>query len=267
MEFIVNFLKGIAISISQIVPGVSGGTIAIVLGIYDKLIHAINTIIKDFKNQGKFLVQVGLGIVVGMFLFSSLINNLIDKFPIQIGYLFIGIILGGAPLMFKKATVKGFTKKSLIFLVMGVIIALLLSGDGEDKSDIIRTLTVSNFIWLFVGGIVFAISLILPGISGSFMLLILGLYETFTTAISEFNILILLPIGIGALIGTLATARIIEYLLKKFPEGTYMMIFGFVLASVTGVFPGVSLWESIVGVIVGIIGFIGTVKISNIESK
>lgn len=262
MEILMNILKGLVISISQIVPGVSGGTIAIVLGIYDKLIHAVNNIIKDFKNQYKILLQVGAGAILGMFIFSNIINIVIDKYPIQIGYMFIGVILGGAPLMYKKSTEKGFDKKNIIYLVLGIIIALLLSGNGVDNSNVIRELSISNALWLFVAGFIIAVALILPGISGSFMLLVLGLYNTVMAAISELNIMILIPIAIGGIVGTLLTARLIEWLLKKFPGQTYMMIFGFVLASVIGVFPGFDLYRSLIGVVLGILGFMFTYIIS-----
>lgn len=265
MEFLKNFLKGIAISISQIVPGVSGGTIAMILGIYDKLLHAINNILSDFKNQYKILLQVFLGAIIGIFLFSNLVKILFEKYPIQIGYLFIGVILGGAPLMFKKATVKGFNKKNIVYLLIGIIIVLMMGSPNNDASSIITKLTLLRFIWLFIGGVVVAIALILPGISGSFMLYILGLYNTVLTAVSEFNILILIPIALGGIIGTLLTARIIEGLLIKYPQQTYILIFGFILGSVFSIFPGFSFVQSLIGIILGIIGFGFTYYISRNE--
>ncbi len=105
MNFMKNFFKGVAISISQIVPGVSGGTIAMILGIYDKLLHAVNNIFKDFKNQYKILLEVGIGAIIGIILFSNIVKTLFDKYPIPIGYLFIGVILGGAPLIYRKAKI------------------------------------------------------------------------------------------------------------------------------------------------------------------
>lgn len=93
MNLIKNFLKGVAISISQIVPGVSGGTIAMILGVYDKLLHAVNNIVKDFKNQYKILLQVGIGAIFGIFLFSNIVKTLFDNYPIPIGYLFVGVII------------------------------------------------------------------------------------------------------------------------------------------------------------------------------
>ncbi len=265
MEFLKNFLKGVAISISQIVPGVSGGTIAMILGIYDKLLHAVNNIIKDFKNQYKILMQVGIGAVVGIFLFSNVVKTLFDNFPIPVGYLFIGVILGGAPLMFRKATVKGFKKSSFLYLVAGIIIVLMMGTPNNDASAIITSLSIGNFLWLFIGGVVVAIALILPGISGSFMLYVLGLYNTVITAVVQMNIPVLIPIAIGGIVGTLATAKIIEILLLKYPQQTYILIFGFILGSVFSVFPGVDGLSSVIGVILGIGGFIFTYYISRNE--
>ena len=265
MNILKNFFKGVAISISQLVPGVSGGTIAMILGIYDKLLHAVNNIIKDFKNQYKILLEVGIGAIVGIFAFSRIVKFLFDKFPIQVGYLFVGVILGGAPLMFRKATVKGFKKTNIVYLLTGIIAVLMMGEPDNDASSIVTKLNLLNFIWLFGGGFVVAVALILPGISGSFMLYVLGLYNTVITALVQFNIPLLIPIAIGGIVGTLATSRIIEMLLLKFPEQTYMLIFGFILGSVSSVFPGVDGFNSIIGVILAIIGFIFTYYISRNE--
>lgn len=265
MYFLKNFLKGVAISISQLVPGVSGGTIAMILGIYDKLLHAVNNIIKDFKNQYMILLQVGLGAVFGIFFFSKIVKMLFDKYPIPIGYLFIGVILGGAPLMFKKATVNGFNKKNILYLVLGIVVVLMMGTPDNDASAVITNLNFINFIWLFIGGVVVAIALILPGISGSFMLYILGLYNTVMTAVSDVNIPILLTLALGGIVGTLLTARIIELLLIKFPEQTYILIFGFILGSVFSVFPGIDGVSSVIGVVLAIAGFSFTYYISRNE--
>ena len=265
MNILKNFFKGIAISISQLVPGVSGGTIAMILGIYDKLLHAVNNITKDFKNQYRILLEVGFGAIVGIFAFSRIVKTLFENYPIQVGYLFIGVILGGAPLMFKKATSKGFKTTSIIYLLLGFIIVIMMRTPDNDASSIITSLNLLNFIWLFVGGFVVAVALILPGISGSFMLYVLGLYNTVITSVVEFNIPILIPIAIGGIIGTLVTSKTIEILLIKFPEQTYILIFGFILGSVFSVFPGVDGMKSIVGIILAIIGFIFTYYISRNE--
>ncbi|MBU5454105.1 MAG: DUF368 domain-containing protein [Clostridiales bacterium] len=262
METVKNFLKGVVISISQLVPGVSGGTIAMIFGIYDKLLHAVNNILKDFKNQYRLLLEVGLGAVIGIFAFSNIVKTLFDNFPIQIGYLFIGVILGGAPLMYRKAAVKGLKKSSILYLIAGFVIVYMMGTPNNDASAVIQNLTPLNFLYLFLGGVVVAIALILPGISGSFMLFVLGLYNTVITAVAQLNIPILIPIAIGGIVGTLVTARFIEILLLKFPEQTYILIFGFILGSVFSVFPGIDGMKSVIGIILAIIGFIFTYYIS-----
>lgn len=262
MNFI-NFLKGIAISISQLIPGVSGGTIAIILGIYDKLLHAVNNILKDFKNQYKLLLEVGFGAVVGILLFSSIIEVAFNKYPIQLGYLFIGIILGGAPLMYKKSKIKKIRISNVLYFISGFIIVYFMGKLNSGVSDeIITTLTLTSTLLLFLGGILIAVALILPGISGSFMLYVLGLYGTVLSAINQRNIIVLIPLLLGGIAGTLMTSNIIEKLLLKYPEQTYILIFGFILGSVFSVFPGFAFPQSIVGIILGILGFIFIYKIS-----
>lgn len=265
MEFSKNFLRGIVISIAQVIPGVSGGTIAMILGIYDKLIHAVNNILSDFKNQYKILFQVGIGAVLGILIFSNLIGFLLENYSIQLGYLFIGIILGGAPLMFRKATINGFNKINLVYLILGIIVVMLMSTNSTDNSTIITSVNLLTFIELFLAGIVIAIALILPGISGSFILLVLGLYNTVIIAVSEFNIPILIPILLGGIVGTLGTAKVIETLLNKYSGQTYMLIGGFILGSVFGVFPGYDGIKSLIGIGLGVIGFVATYYISKNE--
>ena len=150
-------------------------------------------------------------------------------------------------------------------MIIGIIAVMIMSGNYKSNSELITSLTIVNFMWLFIGGFIIAIALILPGISGSFMLLILGLYNTVITSITEFNIPILIPILLGGLVGTVATARAIERLLSKFPNETYMIILGFILGSIVEVFPGFNGFESVVGIILGIIGFVFIYFISRNE--
>ena len=141
----------------------------------------------------------------------------------------------------------------------------MMGTPNNDASAVIQTLTPLNFLYLFLGGVVIAIALILPGISGSFMLYILGLYNTVITAVTQLNIPVLIPIALGGIVGALATSRILEMILIKFPEQTDILIFGFILGSVFSVFPGIDGMKSVVGVVLGIIGFIFTYYISRNE--
>lgn len=239
MKHIVNFFKGIVVGIATLVPGVSGGTMAIVLGIYDDLIHAVASFFKDIKKHTIFLFEVGLGALLALLLFSRLLENVIEKYPEIMGFLFIGIICGGLPVLYKKATEQKNDWKDFIFLILGFIIVLIMSGDSETTTALATSKGFLSIVFLLIGGIIIAIALILPGISASFMLLTLNLYNVTLSAINNKDIPFLVPLGIGVVVGTLATARAIEKLLIKYPGKTYMLILGFVIGSLIPVFPGI----------------------------
>lgn len=257
MNFVSLVWKGMLMSISQLIPGVSGSTIAIILGVYDRLLAAINNIWSDFRQHSRLLFGIGIGAVAGILLFSKIIKWLLEQYPVPLGLLFIGVIIGGAPLMYRKASESGLNHWNWIYFFIGFGIVLLMGMPVESNSEAIRTLDLQTGLLLFLGGIVFAIALILPGISGSFMLLVLGLYETLIVAADEKNLLILSVIGIGAVAGTLLTARAIETMLQRFPQQSYLLILGFILGSVFEIFPGwpVGVSEWLISVVVLIVGF------------
>ncbi|QAA33293.1 DUF368 domain-containing protein [Clostridium manihotivorum] len=269
MKYLSSILKGVFIGIATVVPGVSGGTMAIILGIYDDLIHAMGSFFTDWKKHSLFLLQVGLGGLIGIGLLSKLLETIIGRYPTMMQYLFIGIIIGGLPVLYNKANTK--VKKStadFIFLLLGFAIVFLLGSDPNTVSTMASGKETSNLLFLFISGIVIAIALILPGISASFMLLTLGLYETTLKAINTQNIAFLLPIGLGILVGTLASTKLIEKFLNKYPNKAYMLIIGFVLGSLIAVFPGIPVgWDIISSTIAFIIGLSGihlfSSKVSN----
>lgn len=261
----INFLKGIAVGIATLVPGVSGGTMAIVLGIYDDLIHAVGSFFENIKKHTIFLFEVGLGALAALLLFSKLLENVTTKYPVIMGFLFIGIICGGLPVLYKKATAEKQSFTDLIFLVIGFIIVLVMSGEAETTTAMATAQGLSSVIFLLIGGIIIAVALILPGISASFMLLALNLYNVTLSAINNRNIPFLVPLGIGIVIGALGTARTIEKLLKRYPGKTYMLILGFVAGSLISVFPREGLLAAVSGkdiltivlsIVVLVIGFL-----------
>jgi putative membrane protein len=238
MKIIINFLMGIVISVSTLVPGVSGGTMAIILGIYDDLIHAIGSFFEDWKKHSILIIEIALGGLVGILLFSRLIEIVINNYPIQTRFFFIGVVVGGIPVLYKRATSQGKNPSDSLFLIIGLVIALGMAAKPQVASTMATTGGAISFIFLIIAGIVMAVALILPGISGAFMLLILGLYDVTVRAINTRNIVFLIPLSIGILIGTIATTKTIEKLLKNYPGKTYMLILGFVLGSVLPIYPG-----------------------------
>lgn len=258
MKHIINFLKGIAVGIATLVPGVSGGTMAIILGIYDSLIHAVGSFFKDWKKHTILLFEVGIGGLLGIVLFSRLMEFALDKYPYVMGFLFLGVIFGGLPVLYRKSVASEKRDiKDYIYLILGFAIVLLMTSKPEFTNNIATSHDILSMIFLFIGGIILAVALVLPGISGSFMLLALGIYDITINAINDRNILFLVPLGLGVAAGTLGTAKLIETVLKKYPGKTYMMILGFVLGSLIPVFPGIPTgFEILASIVVFFIGFI-----------
>lgn len=246
-----------ATGVAMLVPGVSGGTMAIILGIYDNLIHAVSTFFKNWKKNLIYLMVVGLGGALGFLLFSRLLENAIKSYPYVMQFLFMGVIIGGLPVLYRKAGASGKgSLKDYIFVALGFIIVLLLSAEPSEMGDMAANRGLLSMALLFVAGIIFAIALVLPGISGSFMLLVLGLYPTFLNAVNTLNIPFLIPLGLGVAAGTFGSARIIEKLLQKYPEKSYRVILGFVAGSLVRVFPGMPVSSQIIASIIAfIIGF------------
>ena len=240
MNYLKNFLKGIAAGIATLVPGVSGGTMAIILGIYDDLIHAVSSFFEDWKKNFTFLLVVGLGGVAGILLFSRLLENAITNYPYIMQFLFMGIIIGGLPVLYRKsAAISKGNIKDFIFLIIGFAVVLLMASEPTTIVNLATARGAFSMLFLFLAGIIFAIALVLPGISGSYMLLVFGLYSITLNAINTINIPFLIPLGLGVAAGTFGTAKIIERFLQKHPGKTYKLIIGFVLGSLVQVFPGI----------------------------
>ncbi|KGK87710.1 DUF368 domain-containing protein [Clostridium sp. HMP27] len=263
MKFIKNFLKGIVIGIATLVPGVSGGTMAIILGIYDDLIHSIGHFFEDIKAHTMLLLEVGLGGLTALILFSKILESALASQPFVMRFLFIGVICGGIPVLYKKSTSGKKNKGDLLFLIIGFIIVLLMGADPAATTTLATSQGVLSIVFLLIAGVVVSIALILPGISASFMLLTLNLYDVTLNAVNNRNVPFLIPLGIGVVIGVLATTRGIENLLKRYPSKTYLLILGFVIGSIIPVFPGIPGGISIVtSLIAFIIGFIAIRYIS-----
>ena len=227
-----NIFYGTVIGSSMLIAGVSGGTTAIILGIYDRLINAVSDIFKNFKENAVFLFEVAVGGITGILLFSRGLLWLTNTFHFPMTYFFMGAILGSIPLMVKKSNIGMSDIYNVSFALLGILPALLIKAvpDGIFSQDPIM---------LFVCGMIVAVALILPGISTSHILLVFGIYETALQAVSEMNVIYILLLGGGVLAGTLIFTKALGKLMQKFPSQTFMTITGFVMASVYDIFPGI----------------------------
>lgn len=259
--------KGMLIGSTMLVPGVSGGSMAMILGIYERLIRAVSSFLKDVKGNLLFLSLFVISAGVGMFLLATPILSLLETYPKAMGFFFIGAVAGGVPVIYSQARIKGVSVKYLLYILTGVLVVGLLSllETGDFKTSI--QMNQNTVLFLFVAGIIAAVALILPGISVSYLLLIMGLYHELMRAISEFDMAFLLPMGAGLLAGIVLLTRGLEVFMKKYPQMAYLIILGFVLGSLAEVFPGMpGGQEWIFCVAAGGLGFCFIYNLSKSES-
>lgn len=278
MEILRLILIGIVIGMANVIPGVSGGTLTVVFNIYDKFINAITLNVKRIIANRKFVFPLLIGMAIGVLLFSKLITVLYGRFPIQTNFFFTGLILGSMPLIFKfmlKTETEeklSVSKKIIIFVcVLAGLVALLLFSSLEsnvDKSQMISVLppiSVGLSTKIFFAGLIGAIAMIIPGISGSLLMLILGVYPIVMSGIPALfdsetmfhAFFLLLPNGIGVLLGLLIGAQIVKVLLRIAPNHTYAVIFGLLCGSAITLIPDFSV---INGFLIGFTSFISLVS-------
>ena len=226
-----NFIYGTVIGASMLIPGVSGGTTAIILGIYDRLITAVSDIFHKPKKSITLLLPVACGGAVGAALFSGAVLILIESFYSQSMFFFIGAILGCIPFLVKKSGITLSTLYHAVFALIGTILVITLRFLPESAK------TESGGMMLIVCGFIIAVAMVLPGISTSHILLVLGMYETVWGGLHNMDICFLALLGLGGVAGTLLTAKAADKAMQKFPCQTYMMIIGFVMTSVYDIYP------------------------------
>ena len=276
MEIIRLIFIGIFIGMANVIPGVSGGTLAVVFGIYEKFVNAITFNIKKLIKNWKFIIPLLGSMALGVLIFSKLIQKLYEHFPVQTNYAFTGLIIGSIPMLFKymikkenpdekfsKGKIAGIIIAALIGFAVLITFNILEQKIGGSRNEInfsLPEITIPLLLKIFIGGIIGAITMVIPGISGSLIMLIVGVYpivigaipclfakETFLHAL-----FLLLPNGIGVLIGLVSGAKLVSWLLKKVPNITYAVIFGLIVGSAVTLFPGFS---KITGVGMGIACF------------
>ncbi|MDD2490166.1 MAG: DUF368 domain-containing protein [Bacilli bacterium] len=256
-----NIFAGIFIGIANIIPGISGGTIIVILGIFDELMFSISNLIKKDNPQRKkqiiFLSQIIFGLLIGLISFANIIDYLFKNYPTQTIYGFIGLILFSIPFVIKKELPNTtwfkipFTKRknnlSVPFLIIGsliIIILMLLNKNVNDNLNIVfPTITILYLIKLFFVGNIIGSATIIPGISGAMILLILGQYHIYKGYILElltFKLNILIPlcfIGIGIIMGIVIGAKIVTWSLNKYRKETISLIIGLIIMSSLALFP------------------------------
>lgn len=234
------------VGIANIIPGVSGGTMMVAMGLYDKLIHSITHLKSEFKESMKLLLPIFAGAGIAIVVLSRIFEFLLSEYPIPTNFAFCGLIAGSLPFIFKK--VKGHTVsigKIIPFLVFFAIVILMAVLGDTKGADADVTFGLINVIKLFAVGVIAAATMVVPGVSGSMMLMLLGYYDTILKAINDFidaliafdmgglltGVGILMPFGIGVVVGIFVIAKIIEFIFSKAEIHAYYAIIGLILAS------------------------------------
>lgn len=282
MNFFKDILRGAMIGVANIIPGVSGGTMMVSMGVYDKIIWAINHIFKEFKSSVKTLLPYGIGMLASIAGLSFCITYFFERFPLPTAFLFIGLIFGGLPVIFgglkgKKANA-GAVLLFVVFFALVILLQIFGGDRGVERELVVNAGEMGIFL---IMGVITSATMIIPGVSGSMVLMALGYYtpiiaqiRLFIESLTAFDIdgllkgfAILIPFGIGVLAGILLVARLIEFLLKRYPLYTYSGILGLVIASPVAVLMGigvgaVSVSAVIVSVFTFAIGFVAAFFLS-----
>lgn len=270
MKFVLDILRGIVIGIANIIPGVSGGTMMVSMGIYDTIIYCITHIFKQFLKSLKTLLPYFIGMLIGIGGGAIILSYLFEHYSLPTNTAFIGLILGGIPAIVKHMDKKkidkiGITVALLFFLL--VIGLQLLKGQGISRALAPNLGTM--LLMVFVGAIASA-TMIIPGVSGSMVMVLLGFYDSLLLSVSNFikalrafdilamgsELLLLLPFAVGVGLGIFLVAKLIEYLLKHYFTYTYCGILGLVLASPIVVFMNVDFAQvNILHIVLSVVSF------------
>ena len=297
MKILVDIIKGMFVGIANVIPGVSGGTMAVSFGIYDKIISSVTNLFKDFKKSVKTLFPIAVGIAIGVIAFTFIIPYLLETQPFCTAAAFTGLIVGGIPAIVKslkesgeKDTHKSIPVNVIAFIILFTISIVMPFTNGDAESGILLTADAGTIIKMFFLGIIAAATMVIPGVSGSLVLMVLGYYFGIITAVKNFilglkdldwgmmldNGLVLAPFAIGCVLGIFFISKIIEWLFNNYPTATFSVILGLIVTSPVSIFYKVhqeynlsttSIIQAIVGIIVCIACIFVTIAMGKWEAK
>ena len=258
MEYIKTLIHGMLLGIANAIPGVSGGTMAVVLNIYDKIMYALS--LKNIKGNLKFLIPLGIGAVLGVFLLSNVIVSAMENYPMVLNFCFIGLVLGSLPAIYRRAKGDEMHNRNWIFFVLGLGVMILLTFVSPDATT---NKTIAEFggesiglcAWLFFTGVIGCVAMILPGLSGSLVLLLFGTYGAIMESIATFNFILIGAAGLGILTGGIVGIKVIKKMLRFHPQALYFAILGLMVGSMIIIWPGFAMNTQGIIAAVGLIAF------------
>lgn len=277
-EKLILFIKGVVLGVAFVIPGVSGGTLAVLLGIYEELIEAASNFYKNmvnFKKYFMYLLPIGLGIIFSVAVFAKLIKFGLDKAPIITILIFLGMIIGGIPALVRNVKGTKINLKDMTLMLVGLIIVISMLIFHKSNSNVVLTnMSITGYITLFLVGTIAAVTMVVPGISGSFTLMLIGYYEPILNLVNDItsfknlrpNLILIFTFMLGVFIGIIFISKIIEWCLKHYKRETYYAIIGFVLSSIISVIYEVSkfpfnLTHLIIGIVLLVINTVLVYKV------
>lgn len=241
MHFLLDFFRGIVIGAGAILPGISSGVLCVIFGIYEPLLNCILNFFKNFKSNFKFLFPIALGICVGIILFGNILKYIFYAYPIHTKSLFIGLILGSIPKLFKE--VKSLNTKikiqNILVLIFSFATGILLVYI-EQKYSFANETDQFSFMYLIISGFLMSAGVIVPGVSSTLILMLLGVYNAYLLSISSLYLPFLFPLILGLLMGSIICIKLIKLILDKFHSQTFCSIIGFTIGSIFVLIPTIS---------------------------
>ena len=266
-------LKGAAIGVAIIIPGISGGTVAVLLEIYEEMIKAISSLRKEFKKSVLYLLPILIGMIIAFGIMYFPMKYALLYIPLQTISLFAGLMIGSCPKMITDAKKNGFKMINLISLIVPFVFVLGICfipdmGDVDLSID----MPIINYLLLFIVGVVASYTLVIPGVSGSMFLLIIGYYHPIFNP--SHSILVLMIFAIGLLVGFFTIAKIMKVLLEKYPRATYWAIVSFVIGSIPAIYISFDYTKAVFNIITVItssicvvLGIIGSYLVTIVTNK
>ncbi len=262
-----TFLKGMIVGLGAIAPGLSGSILLVIFGLYQRIVEAVSTIFKSFKKNVLFLLPLGCGIVLGILLFSKLIVIPLEHFPMQTHYTFLGLILGTIPMLWREVTKEGFLPRHYLFAVFSFLFGI---GFFVLNRGAFPNITDPSLFQSVLLGLAVSAAYLIPGVDSFAILSSFGLYELWLNSINTLDLSVLIPAAFGLAIGGISISLLFNLLFKKAYITTYSVIFGLFISVILNFIvkecpvPSLSL-DSIVSIILLIVGFIFSLIFSNLE--
>ena len=255
MNGFLNMIKGIFIGAGAIVPGVSSGVLCVIFGIYEKLLDAVLNFFKDIKHNIKFLFPIALGVGIGVLLFSNILNYFLYEFPVQTKSIFIGLILGTIPSLIKEVNEKEtFKPQNVVYLLIALAIGMI-TVIVENQINIVSNGDKMSIMYLVMCGAIMSIGIVVPGVSSTIILMLLGVYSVYLQSVANLYLPVLIPLGIGLILGSIIVMKITKKLLETHYGKTFYSIIGFTIGSVFVLLPqGMTLLEIVLSVLCVVLG-------------